>query len=49
VLAVLLFGAHAMIRWWGAALVWVLFGDIPDQRAHSNRKIRFRFKVELFQ
>jgi hypothetical protein len=29
VLTVLLFGAHATIRWWGAALVWVLFGDIP--------------------
>jgi len=29
VLAVLLFGAHATIRWWGQALVQVLFGDIP--------------------
>jgi len=29
VLAVLLFGAHATMRWWGPALVQVLFGDIP--------------------
>jgi hypothetical protein len=29
VLAVLLFGAHATIRWWGQALVQALFGDIP--------------------
>jgi hypothetical protein len=29
VLALLLFGAHATIRWWGTALVHVLFGDIP--------------------
>jgi hypothetical protein len=29
VLAVLLFGAHATIRWWGTALVQVLWGDIP--------------------
>jgi len=28
-LAVLLFGGHATVRWWGAALVRVLFGDIP--------------------
>ena len=28
-LAVLLFGAHATMRWWGQALVQVLFGDIP--------------------
>ena len=28
VLAVLLFGAHATMRWWGQALVQVLFGDI---------------------
>jgi hypothetical protein len=29
VLAVLLFGAHAMMRWWGQTLVQILFGDIP--------------------
>jgi hypothetical protein len=29
VLAVLLFGAHATMRWWGQALVQALFGDIP--------------------
>jgi hypothetical protein len=25
----LLFGAHATMRWWGQALVQILFGDIP--------------------
>jgi hypothetical protein len=29
VLVVPLFGAHATMRWWGQALVQVLFGDIP--------------------
>jgi hypothetical protein len=29
VLAVLLLGAHATIRWRGQALMQVLFGDIP--------------------
>jgi hypothetical protein len=27
--AMLLFGAHATMRWWGQALVQILFGDIP--------------------
>jgi hypothetical protein len=29
VLAVLLFCAHATMRWWGQALVQVLFGHVP--------------------
>jgi hypothetical protein len=29
VLAVLLFGPHATMCWWGQALVQALFGDIP--------------------
>ena len=36
VLAVLLFGAHATMRWWGQALVQVLFGDIPPRVGASG-------------